>query len=165
MEPCVGGSVHPARDRFCIQLYFVVVRKEWCADSPSRRDDGFVWFPGAGPAVAGWAPSCCYTTCVAGKSSGGWRGMMEGLWGCPAPPPRASPCVLAPLVRVPLTLERRGTVWIACVRWWKAREPAAPRPRPGHTPRARFACTRPFRWERKGQGFALALPLDGRSVR
>ena len=29
------------------------------------------------------------------------------------------------------------------------------RPRPGHTPRARFACTRPFRWERKGQGVVV----------
>ena len=31
MEPCVGGSVHPARDRFCIQLYFVVFERV-CAD-------------------------------------------------------------------------------------------------------------------------------------
>ena len=40
---------------------------------------------------------------------------------------------------------RRGrTVWVGATR--------APRLRPGHTPRACCARTRPFRWERKGQG-------------
>ena len=108
MEPCVGGSVHPARDRFCIQLYFVVFERV-CAD---RLDATMFRFSQALVRRLPDGRLVVVIQHVLRESQGGMEGVggIVGGWGGPAPPPRASPCGLAPLARVPLTLERRGTV-------------------------------------------------------
>ena len=96
-----------------------------------------------------------------------------GICGGGPSPPRASPCVLAPLVRVPLTLERRGTghrsarpprAYPACLlrshaplsSGTKGAEGAASAP--GHPPAVSLRSpASPLRWSEGGLGWSALL--------
>ena len=147
MEPCVGGSVHPARDRFCIQLYFVVFERSG-AHSPSRRDDGFVFSQALFRRLPQWRLLVVIQHVLRKSQVGGW----------PVPAAPGIPLRSRSARPRPHYAGAKGDGVGACLRkWWKLG--ALPHPRPGHTPRARFACTRPFRWSERGRVFALALPF------
>ena len=77
-----------------------------------------------------------------------------------ARPPRASPCGLAALVRVPLTLTRRGTVWMPA-QVVEGRRSAPHRPRTGHTPRASLRLLAPLSLGAKGAGRFPSLCPSG----
>ena len=120
----------------------------------------FRFFAGAGPAVAGWAPSCCYTTCVAGKSSGG--GMEGDDGGCPSAPgiPLRSRCARP---RPPYA-EAKGDGVDACASGGSSVACRAPSP-----PRAYPACSlrlhAPLSLGAKGAGCLPSLCPSGWTFR
>ena len=66
--------------------------------------------------------SALLDSCLRRNDGVGGNEEVRGDGGDGPSPPRASPCGLAPLVRVPLTLERRGTVGlVGYVRGWRLR--------------------------------------------
>ena len=126
VEPCVGGSVHPARDRFCIQLYFVVVERV-CADRLDATMFRLVSGRRSGGCRMG-AYLLLYNMCC-GNVKWGWRdwGMMEDDGGCPSAPgiPLRSRCARP---RPPYA-GAKGDGGDACASGGEGRQPAPSPPR------------------------------------
>ena len=90
---------------------------------------------------------------------GGWGDCGDGGDG-PAPPPRASPCGLAALARVPLTLKRRGTVWVpACAGGGSSALCPAPSPPRAYPASIASLARAPFAGSERGRAFPLAPPF------
>ena len=156
VEPCVGGSVHPARDRFCIQLYFVVVERSG-AHSPSRRDDVSFVFAGAAPAVAVVGAYLLLYNMCCGKVKWGMEGD-GGIGDGPVPAAPGIPLRSRFARPRPPYAGAKGDGVDACLRkWGKAGSSAAHRPRPGHTPRASLRLHAPLSLGAKGAGAFACL--------